>query len=127
MESFFSTETVAWAAFVAPAVLLAMLALSLTAKGLRGSPGAAFLAFLAGVGLVLASGAGVVAGVNSYLQRVVIPDCEAMQRAAHERGETLLLDCESEGLFVVFPVAGVGIALFLVLVGAVVIRVTAKR
>ncbi len=127
MGDLLSSEFGPFGLIVIPGVIVALLALALTAKGLRGAAGGAVLAFLMALVIVLALGAAGVFGAKEYALAEMIPQCEAQQQAAHERGEALLLDCESEGLIVAFPVFSAGVALVVVLFGAAFIRMTRKR
>ncbi|PQA85485.1 hypothetical protein [Hyphococcus luteus] len=126
MSEFLSSDIGAVSLIAVPAALAALVALGVTAKGLRGSGGAAFMALLLALVIVLALGAGAVLGVKEYALSEMIPKCEAEQQAAHQRGEALLLDCESEGLIVAFPVFSAVIALGLVFIGAAFIRLTRR-
>ena len=116
-----------WGLIIVPAIVVALIMLMITARGLRrGGAAAAFGAFLLAIAGVAGLGAGLTYFVREDALRRVIPACEVEQLAANQRGEAVLLDCESEGLIVAFPVLATVLALGFITIGAVAIRMTRR-
>lgn len=127
MDGFFSSDIGQWSLIVVPGMLLAFVANALVAGRLRGSAASALAGVLLMILFIGALAAGSVYGFREFALDVMIPQCQAEQRAASMRGEALLLDCDSEGLIVVFP-ALIGAAAFVFgLFGAAFTRFARKR
>jgi len=105
-----------------PAILLAMLALVLTWRGLRAGPLKAVFSFLMAIILVLLIGGA--ATVWSYQDAAAnaIPACEAKERAAREVGEVGIFDCNDEVLIIIIPIAITAVAIGFVLFGVIASR-----
>lgn len=110
-----------------PAAIMAILALGLSARALRAKAGRAIAGFFAMLALVFVLGAGSVFAIREYALNTMIPNCEAEQSAAHQRGDMVLLDCESEGLVVALPVMSTVAAVIFAVFGAALLRGTRRR
>lgn len=127
MDDFLSSGLGLWSLIVVPGMLLAFIANALVAKRLRGAAGTALLGVLLIVLFFAVLSGGSIWGLREYVLNSMIPQCEAEQQAAFESGEALLLDCESSGLIVIFPMLIGAVGLMFGLIGAGLIRFTRKR
>ncbi|MEO1137162.1 MAG: hypothetical protein AAFW68_11255 [Pseudomonadota bacterium] len=110
-----------------PALLLGLIILSFTGGMLRSGWGEAFLAFVIGLGVIAALCAGAVFALYQFWLPDAVASCKALERAALERGDAVLLDCESESLVLAFPVLIALLSVGVFFIGAILVRLTRRR